>query len=43
LEVDRYFLGFNSSERLKKELILGEKYCIWLSNIFAYLGFMSEE
>jgi hypothetical protein len=41
--MSRYFLGFNSSERLKNELILEGKYCIWLSNIFAYLGFMSEE
>jgi hypothetical protein len=41
--MSRYFLGFNSSERLKKELILEEKYCIKLSNSIAPLGFMSEE
>ena len=38
----KYFPGFNSSERQKKELILDEKYCIKLGNIFAHLGFMSE-
>ena len=43
LEMNRYFTGFNSSVRQKMELILDEKYCIWLGNIFAHLGFMDEE
>ena len=43
LGMDRYFPGFNSSERKKKELILEGKYCVWLSNIFAHPGFMREE
>ena len=43
LDMDRYFPGFNSSKRQKKELILDGKYCIWLGNIFAHLGFVSEE
>ena len=41
--MDRYFSGFNSLERLEKELILEGKYCTRLSNIFAHPEFKRTE
>jgi hypothetical protein len=41
--MDRYFPGFNSLNWQKKELILNEKYCKLLGNIFAYPGFKKIE
>jgi hypothetical protein len=43
LEMDRYFPGFNSFNWQKKELIISEKYCKWLGNIFAYPGFIDKD
>ena len=40
--MDSYFPGFNSFNWQKKELILNQKYCKWLGNIFAYPGFKDE-
>ena len=36
--MSKYFPGFNSINWQKMELILNEKHCTWLGNIFAYPG-----
>ena len=36
--MSKQFLGFNSINWQKMELILNEKHCTWLGNIFAYPG-----